>query len=203
MSPQWIATLGIVLLTANTVGCSNLNNNKTISAPNPGATANTTPIDEPGRVYLADRQLSFVPPEGFIAMTADEIKQQYPSSNPPNYVFTNPDRTASIAISFTPQALSLKQLPELQKLMSQHMEKTVPGIKWVQRDYMAINGGSWVKLEAKAKKQQANLHSDMYFTAFNDRMLGINFSANVDQYSSVKDRFTKSRDSIQMAPATL
>jgi hypothetical protein len=202
MSQKWIATLALTLLTASTIGCSNLNNNKTISAQNPGAT-NTTSIDEAGRVYLADRQLSFVPPEGFVAMTADEIKQQYPTNNPPNYVFTNADRTASIAISFTPQALSLKQLPELQKLMSQHMEKTVPGIKWVQRDSMAINGGSWVKLEAKAKKQQANLHSDMYFTAFNDRMLGINFSANVDQYSTVKDRFTKSRDSIQMAPAAL
>jgi hypothetical protein len=202
MSQKWIPALALALLTASSVGCSNLSNNKNIAVA-PVAPSNASPIDEPGRVYLADRQLSFVPPEGFVAMTGDEIKQQYPSQNPPNYVFTNADRTASIAISFTPQALSLKQLPELQKLMSQHMEKTVPGIKWVQRDYMAINGGSWVKLEAKAKKQQENLHSDMYFTAFNDRMLGINFSANVDQYSAVKTSFTKSRDSIQIAPAAL
>ncbi len=79
------------------------------------------------------------------------------------------------------------------------MEKTVPGIKWVQRDFMAINGGSWVKLEAIAKKQKHNLHSDMYFTALNDRMLGINFSASAAQYPTIKDSFSQSRDSIQIA----
>jgi hypothetical protein len=198
MPQQWMKALGITLLLSTTIGCSNGGGN--VSAKQ-NATAPTAPapIDEPGRVYLADRQLSLVPPEGFVALSAAEIQRQYPSSNPPNYVFSNADHSASIAISFTPQALNLKQLPELQQLMTKHMEKTVPGIKWVQRDFMAINGGSWVKLEATAKKQQDNLHSDMYFTSFNDRMLGINFSADVGQYAAVKEVFTKSRDSIQVA----
>jgi hypothetical protein len=39
----------------------------------------------------------------------------------------------------------------------------------------------------------------MYFTALNDRMLGINFSASTAQYPTVKDSFSKSRDSIQIA----
>jgi hypothetical protein len=196
MQRQWLSAIGIPLLLTPSVAC---NNTKTPTAAAPSPSASIAPFDEPGRVYLADRQLSLVPPEGFVALSAAEITQQYPTNNPPNYVFANADHTASIAITFTPQALNLKQLPELQKLMSQHMEKTVPGIKWVQRDFMAINGGSWVKLEAIAKKQTDNLHSDMYFTALNDRMLGINFSASTAQYPTVKDSFSKSRDSIQIA----
>jgi hypothetical protein len=194
MQRQWLSAIGLLLLLT---ACNNTPSPKPVGVPSPSAS--TAAFDEPGRVYLADRQMSLVPPAGFVALSAEDIRAEYPSNNPPNYVFSNRDRTASIAITFTPQALTLKQLPELQQLMSKHMEKTVPGIKWVQRDFMAINGGSWVKLEAIAKKKQENLHSDMYFTAFNDRMLGINFSASTEKYPTIKAAFTQSRDSIQIA----
>jgi hypothetical protein len=196
MQRQWLSAIGsILLLTA----CNSAKSPTPVGVPSPSPSASTAAFDEPGRVYLADRQMSLVPPEGFVALSAEDIRAEYPTPNPPNYVFSNGDRSASIAITFAPQALNLKQLPELQQLMSKHMEKTVPGIKWVQRDFMAINGGSWVKLEAIAKKKQENLHSDMYFTAFNDRMLGINFSASTEKYPTIKAAFTQSRDSIQIA----
>jgi hypothetical protein len=198
MQRQWLSAIGLttILLTSSTA-CNNAKSPTPVGVPSPSAS--TAAFDEPGRVYLADRQMSLIPPEGFVALSAEDIRAQYPTANPPNYVFSNDDRTASIAITFTPQPLNLKQLPELQQLMGKHMEKTVPGIKWIQRDFMAINGGSWVKLEATAKKQQENLHSDMYFTSFNDRMLGINFSASTEKYPTIKAAFTQSRDSIQIA----
>jgi hypothetical protein len=197
MQRQWLSAIGGIFLITQLVACNNAKSPTPVGVPSPSAS--TAAFDEPGRVYLADRQISLVPPEGFVALSAEAIRIQYPSSNPPNYVFSNGDRTASIAITATPQPLTLKQLPELQELMRKHMEKTVPGIKWVQRDFMAINGGSWVKLEATSKKQQENLHSDMYFTSFNDRMLGINFSASTEKYPTIKAAFTQSRDSIQIA----
>ncbi|MBE9030300.1 hypothetical protein IQ266_11210 [filamentous cyanobacterium LEGE 11480] len=196
-----------MMLSISLLGCS-ANSANTVNASNPAdQTALPAAIvqapAEIGRVYIANRQISLMPPAGFVSMPAAEIQQQYPTSSPPNYVFTNADRSASIAISFTQQPLTLKQLPELQKLMSQHMEKTLPGIKWVQRDFMAINGGSWVKLEAISTKKDAKLHSDMYFTTFQNRMLGVNFSATVDQYAAMKAAFAKSRDSIQIATGSL
>ncbi len=109
MQRPWLITIGIAFLLNPIVACNNANP-PTAAVPTPSATV--APFDEPGRVYLADRQLSIVPPEGFVALSAAEITQQYPTSNPPNYVFANADHTASIAITFTPQALSLKQLPE-------------------------------------------------------------------------------------------
>jgi hypothetical protein len=196
MQRQWLSAIGLTIVLTSSTAC-NSKPSTTAAAPSPSASV--APFDEPGRVYLADRQISLVPPEGFVGLSAEDIRAQYPTANPPNYVFSSSDRTASIAITFAPQPLNLKQLPELQQLMSKHMEKTVPGIKWVQRDFMAINGGSWVKLEAIAKKQQENLHSDMYFTSFNDRMLGINFSASTEKYPTIKAAFTQSRDSIQIA----
>jgi hypothetical protein len=83
--------------------------------------------------------------------------------------------------------------------MSKRLEKTVPGLKWIRKDLIAINGGSWMNMEATSKDKQEHLHNDMYFTAFNDRMLGINFSAKAEQFPKLKVAFNKSRDSIQMA----
>ena len=204
MQRLWLSIAGIggVL---GLIGCNATPQNQ-LSAPpqipNPAPVVAQAP-KEIGRVYLMNRQISLMPPAGFTAMPAAEIKRQYPTSNPPSYVFTNADRSASIAITLTRQPLTLQQLPELKKLMSKHMEKTLPALQWVQQDFIAINGGSWVKLEATSKKQQANLHSDMYFTAFQDRMLGINFSSTTEQYNTLKQDFAKSRNSIQVISTAL
>ncbi len=207
MQRLWIKLLGIALL-YSTIGCrpinqSNISGENQTTTNNLSHSATATPPETIGRVYLANRQLSFMPPNGFVAMSAAEIKQTYPTDNPPDYVFINQERHASIAITLTGQPLTLKQLPELPDLMSKHMEKTLPGIKWVAQDFMAINGVSWVKLEATSQKQQESLHSDMYFTAFDNRMLGINFSAAANQYKTIQSAFEKSRNSIQIAPEAL
>ncbi len=166
----------------------------------PAINAFTATIDEPGRIYLANRRLSFLPPDGFVPMPAAEITKKYPTDNPPLQVFTNGDRTASIAITFTQQPLTLSQLPELQGLMSKHLEKTVPGLKWIRKDLLAINGGSWLNMEGISQDKAGKLHSDMYFTSFQERMIGVNFSAEAGSFAALKKSFQKSRDSIQVMP---
>jgi hypothetical protein len=196
-----IAAIG--LLTVSTLaGCGKVSPGSTNAQAKTNTQASQPP-DEPGRVYLAERQLSFIPPEGFTPLSAEDIRAEYPSEAPPNYVFTNADRTARIAISFTQQPVSVNQLLELQKAMTKQMEKTMPGLKWVQRDQIAINGGSWVKLEAITKKQKDNLHNDMYFTSFQDRLLGISFSAKPEGFSQLQSNFTASRNSVQIAPESM
>jgi hypothetical protein len=164
----------------------------------PSINAFTATIDEPGRIYLANRRLSFLPPDGFVPMPVAEIAKKYPADNQPLQVFTNGDRTATIAITLTQQPLTLSQLPELQGLMSKHLEKTVPGLKWIRKDLLAINGGSWLNMEGTSQDKAGKLHSDMYFTSFQERMIGVNFSAEAGSFSGLKKSFQKSRDSIQV-----
>jgi hypothetical protein len=196
-----IGAIGLLSL-GPIVGCGQVNSGSTNATAAANAQTSQTP-DEPGRIYLAERQLSFIPPDGFVPLSGEDIRAEYPGDAPPNYVFTNRDRTARIAISFTPQPVSVNQLLELQKAMTKQMEKTMPGIKWIQRDQIAINGGSWVKMEAITKKQKDNLHNDMYFTSFQDRLLGISFSAKPEGYGALKQNFTTSRNSIQIAPESM
>jgi hypothetical protein len=197
-----VRTGSLLLLAMTIVSCSNARPNaKDAANKNSGAVAPTaaTPSatpDEPGRFYLADRRLSIMPPAGFVPMPATEIAEKYPGS-PPLQVFTNSDRTATIAITHTQQPLGLNQLPELKLLMSKRMEKTVPGLKWIRKDLISINGGSWMNMEATSNDGKVNLHNDMYFTSFQDRLLGINFSASAKQFAGLKAAFNQSRDSVQ------
>jgi hypothetical protein len=187
----WLLIMGLTACSAPTASTTKLPDpaNSPVIAP---------PVDEPGRVYLANRNFSFMPPPDFVPMPPVEVAKKYPGSNAPVQVFTNGDRTATIAITFTSQPLTLAQLPELQGLMSKHLEKTVPGLKWIRKELLAINGGSWLNMEAISQEKQSRLHSDMYFTSFQDRMIGVNFSAEADSFAAIKkSAFLKSRDSIQ------
>jgi hypothetical protein len=198
-------SLNLLLLAIGLTACAAPINstNSTVKPPDPLVSPVTSPVisppvDEPGRVYLADRKFSFMPPADFVPMPPEEVAKKYPGSNAPVQVFTNGDRTATIAITFTSQPLTLAQLPELQGLMSKHLEKTVPGLKWIRKELLAINGGSWLNMEATSQEKQSRLHSDMYFTSFQDRMIGVNFSAEADRFAAIKkSAFLKSRDSIQ------
>jgi hypothetical protein len=201
MQQRFSLLLGFVLLVSSLSACSgNAKQNEAKNTkPNGSEQTAAKPIaNEPGRIYLANQQLSILPPDGFTPMPAEEVAKKYPGSSAPLQVLTNGDRTAVITITLTQQPMSLSQLPELKPLMSKRLEKTVPGLKWIAKDLIAINGGSWMKMEAISKNKKEHLHNDMYFTALNDRMLGINFSAQADQFPKLKVAFTKSRDSIQV-----
>jgi hypothetical protein len=190
-----VAMTGLVVMVGIVTACSQ----PQASSPKQAVAAKPAVLpDEPGRVYLADRQFSMMPPSGFVPMPAEEVAKKYPAGNEPLQVFTNGDRTASIAVTFTQQPLALNQLPELQGLMSKHLEKTVPGLKWIRKDLLAINGGSWLNMEGVAQEQGEKLHSDMYFTSFQNRMIGVNFSADAKDFQNLRQLFNQSRDSIQV-----
>jgi hypothetical protein len=197
---RWGAIVGVTVCAYQLTGCPSKPPTASTQPAADKAAPTITPaaIDEPGRVYLANRRLSLMPPDGFVPMPPEEVAKKYPTDNAPLQVFTNGDRTASIAVTFTEQPLTLSQLPELQGLMSKHLDKTVPGLKWIRKDLLAINGGSWLNMEGISQDKAGKLHSDMYFTSFQDRMIGVNFSAEAKSFPNLKKSFQKSRDSIQV-----
>jgi hypothetical protein len=166
----------------------------------PAAASPAAPEDA-NRVYILDRKISFVPPEGFRQMTDAEMDKKYPDQdNAPQLAYRSSDGEATVALRITNQPLEIAQLPELKGVLSKHMEATVPGLKWIRKDMIAINGGSWLKMEATSQDKKEKLYNDMYFTAFQGRMLGMNFNAAVDRYPKLKAALEACRDSVQVLP---
>lgn len=152
-----------------------------------------------GRVSLEGNQISFVPPPGFTAMTAQEIALKFPrGANPPKYVYANDRRSVAIAVTLSQASLTPEQLPELKQQMESFLEKGLPGLKWLDRGFVDINGVRWVKLEAKSKAIDTDIRNDMYFTSFNGKMLGFNFNSTVEMDTKARNALLKSRDSITL-----
>lgn len=152
------------------------------------------------RVSLADGRVSFVLPPGFRAMTDAEIKFKFPRGNAPQYVYANERLNVSIAITFSPQALTPGRLSELKAAMEQMLPRTIPGLTWLTREIEEINGRDWVHFEMTSSAIDTDIHNEMLFTAFDGRMLGFNFNATVALHGQYKDALQKSRDSIRILP---
>jgi hypothetical protein len=150
------------------------------------------------RVSMANGRVSFVPPAGFRAMTEDEIKLKYPRGNAPQYAYSNEEMNVSIAITFSPHPVTLEGLPQLKAAMEEALPRLIPGLNWVTREIVKINGRPWVHLEMTSFAIDTDIHNEMYMTAFDGKMLGFNFNSTVAQHDRYKDALKKSRNTIRV-----
>ena len=150
------------------------------------------------RVSLNAGRLSFEVPAGFRALTADEIAFKYPKANPPQYVYADPRAAVSIAVTFSQNAVTLDRLPDLKSAMEQMLPRLVPGLEWITRETVRINGRPWIHFELFSFAIDTEIHNHMYLTAFDGKMLGINMNSTVDAYPRVRDALVRSRNSIRV-----
>jgi hypothetical protein len=156
------------------------------------------PASAQDRVSMADGRVSFVPPDGFRAMTEAEIKLKYPRGNVPQYVYSNEQMNVSIAVTFSPQAVTLEGLPQLKAAMEQVLPRLIPGLNWVTREIVEINGRRWVHFEMTSSAIDTDIHNEMYMTAFDGKMLGFNFNSTAAQHDRYQDALKRSRDTIRV-----
>ncbi len=149
-----------------------------------------------GRVYLVDNQISFVPPQGFTAMSAAEISTKFPGSVPPQHAYGNVPRSVSIGVNFSDIDLAPEQLPEVRQFLESFLEESVPGFKWVARDYETMGGSRWIKLEFISQAMDTQVHNDLYITSFQGKLLGFNFNSTLAMEKRMRPSLQASRDSI-------
>lgn len=158
-----------------------------------------TSVGQAGEVVsLAKGKVSFELPPGFRAMTEEMIRFKFPRGNPPTHVYANEKLNVSVAITFSPQPLSPGQLPELKSAMEQTLPRMVPGLKWLAREIVEINGTRWVHFELTSHAIDTDIHNHMYMTSFDGKLFGFNFNSTIAQYERYKDALKESRDSIRI-----
>ncbi|NJM58926.1 MAG: hypothetical protein HC857_18075 [Synechococcales cyanobacterium RU_4_20] len=174
---------------------------------NPQSNPQTNPEQKPSsdqksenRVYLAERQISFVPPPNFTVMSNEEINLKFPGSMPPQYAYGNDRRNVSIGISFSDIDLAPEQLAEVRQFLESYLEEAVPGFEWVARDYEMIAGTRWIKLEFISQALDTKVHNDLYITSFKGKLLGFNFNSVVAMEKKLRAQLNASRSSILLEP---
>ncbi len=154
---------------------------------------------EPRRVFLYDRIVSFVPPEGFTPPSDEVIRRKFPNATSPATVYANARATTSVAISYHPsQALTPEQLPEFLSWMKSSLDQQQRGLEWLKSELVEINGTRWAHLEFVSTAIDAKIHNDMYFTSVDRRMLLFNYNSTQAEYSKYENALARSKGSIRV-----
>ena len=154
-------------------------------------------------VSLAGGRVTFTPPPGFAAWTKEQIGRKYPPGpNAPQHVWANSERgTISVAVTFSPARISPEELPELKQFLEGFLPRALPGIRWLKREFVTINGTRWVHFAMTSKAIDTTIYNDMYFTSFDGKMLGFNFNSTLALKNKTLPLFARSRDSIVLKPS--
>ena len=147
-------------------------------------------------VSFAGGRLTLDIPDGFRVLTDEEIGLKFPSASRPQYVYANERGGVSIAITFSQAAVDLERLHALKSAMEQMLPRLTPGLQWIARETVEINGQSWVHFEFTTFAVDTDIRNHMYLTAFDGRMLGVNMNSTEQEYPAVIGALSRSRDTL-------
>ena len=150
------------------------------------------------RVKLGDGRVSFIPPAGFKQLTKEEIAKKYLRGNPPQYVFGNQSLSVNVAVTFSNARVSPEQLPEYKEAMEEMLPRLIPGLQWLTRDLIDVEGRKWFHLEMTSYAIDTDIHNHLYSTSFDGKALIFGFNSTVKEYPQMKEALEKSFRSIKL-----
>jgi hypothetical protein len=153
-----------------------------------------------GPTQLKDVGLKFTPPPGFTQWSRKQIFTKFPAAQPPRYVFA-PDTRGRVSIAFTSEKVPAgTDLPKL-KTMLEDAYSRLPGMKWLLRETLDLNGRKWVHLEFVSRAVDTNIHNDLLaMIRPNGEYVGVNFNAVTAEWDRNKAALVKSRATLTPLP---
>lgn len=150
------------------------------------------------RVSLFDGRILFSPPAEFAQMTGELIAKKFPDYHLPGVAFTRADTKVSVLIGFAEErSLRPEQLPKFQEFMISSLEGAMPGFRLLTKDFVEIDGRSWIHLEYLSRREgNSEVHNDIYATSLENRILLFNFNSVTSEYEKSKVALQRSKDSI-------
>jgi hypothetical protein len=156
------------------------------------------PIFAVERVKLGDGRVSFVPPAGFKQLTKEEIATKYFRGNPPQYVFGNESLSVNVSVTFSSAKVSSEQLLEYKEAMEKMLPRLIPGLEWLKRELIYLNGRKWCHLEMTSHAIDTDVHNHLYITSFDGKALIFGFNSTVKEYPQMKETLEESFRSIKL-----
>ena len=151
------------------------------------------------RTAVLSGKASLILPKGFELMDKKTIAVKFPRGNPPKEVFSNERGKTSIAITVSENArLPPDKLPEFRKYIESVMERMIPGLKWISREYTEIDGRKWARLELMSNAIDTDIHNIILITSFEGMPLMFNFNSIKEEVGALGFELDKSIKSIRI-----
>lgn len=139
-------------------------------------------------------------PEGFSALSRAEVDLRF-GRNPdrPLAVFGNPERTATIAITWAnaaPNRITQSNLDELQEALVSTYQQSIPRLKWGYKGLQSIQQRDWIVLENTVGQGADGLYNLIHFSNQGGNFVGVNFSAPLPAKAQFMPLFQRARASM-------
>jgi len=150
------------------------------------------------RVTIPGTTISFAPPPGFTALTADEIAAKYVRGRPPRFVVGNKSRGTTVAYDFRPHAIPDAELERAMASFEQVFERLIAGIDWKKREVITLAGQRWILLEMSSTAIDTDIHNILLVTPHDGQLAMLNFNSTKQQFPALEAALRQSIASIQV-----
>ena len=144
--------------------------------------------------------VSFDGPKGYTQLTAREIGVKFPTGTGPGFAIGNERRTTTIAYELKSLAVSDEQLAEILPGIAGQMENAVPGLKWIDKKIISLDGRPCIYLELTSEAQDTDIHNIMLMTPQESGLLIFNFNSTREEFPAVEAELRASIKTIRRTP---
>lgn len=148
------------------------------------------------RVSIPGANASFEPPEGFTALSSEELAIKFPSETAPKTVVGDERRKTTVAYEMRKFALTEQELPGLLTAIADAMNRAHPGIQWKKREIVEMAGQKWIWLEMTSTAIDTDIYNIILMTPRNGKALAFALNSTKDLFPIQEAALRKSIASI-------
>lgn len=156
-------------------------------------------------ITLAKGAITFEVPEGFTALDKEEVELKFPSSRAPRYVMGNEKRSVTVAFDFKPFGSGGKAndsvLPKLQEVYEGSLPRLIPGLEWIKKEIVEINGKQWLCMELTSSAVDTDIHNMMLITTYEGDLFMANFNSTKREFPEVEKELRRCIQTLVVDPS--
>ena len=146
------------------------------------------------RITLENGSVTFEIPAGFNKLSAEEISLVSNNDDAPSFTFANDNRTASVSCDIKgtgmpPGMPSEAELPDVLQEMAQTWDNMLPGIEWIKKEIIDINGRKFILFEIAANAKDKDFHNISMFAFYQEKMFMLNLNSSKNAFQDFESDF--------------
>ena len=149
-------------------------------------------------IKVADTEITFEAPEGFKPLSKEIISTKWPTNQAPSFAVGTPSGSTTVAYDLKAHNVPQEALPEVQKSLTQFLERMIPGIDWKKNQIIDHSGQKWLLMEMTSNAVDTNIYNIMLITGFEGKMLAFNFNSTKEDFPKYEAELRKSLKSINL-----
>jgi hypothetical protein len=128
------------------------------------------PVPLAPRVLL-DGLIEMLVPVEFQPMSAELLRQKYPTDRPPALALANAAGSVSVALNHTRTRLPVTALSDAHRHLEQTFRSVHPTAQWFRSELMTVKGREWILLDLRTPAIDTEVRNLLMATSVDERLL--------------------------------